>query len=221
MAQIVTNILTRFEVITQDEGLVRWPQVELIDWINEAYKQIVILRPDATATRMQVALAAGADQALDDAGSINLLTAYSLIKVVRNDNSSKRGIRLITASEIEDNIPDWYSETEVGDIERWMYDPDIPREFQVYPPALVGTLIQVIYAADPGEHTDGPSVGAEALKLKDYYAPMILDYVLYRAYSKDVDNVVNAKRAMMHYQAFSNGLGVKNTSDAAQSDKDN
>ncbi|MCK7581011.1 MAG: hypothetical protein MZV65_38935 [Chromatiales bacterium] len=50
---------------------------------------------------------------------------------------------------------------------------------------------------------------ATPIKLDDIYANAILDYVLYRAYSKDAEYAANAQRAALHYQAFTNALGVK------------
>jgi hypothetical protein len=46
-----------------------------------------------------------------------------------------------------------------------------------------------------------------SIALNDIYANVILDYVLYRAYSKDSDYAGNAQRAANHYTAFNNSLG--------------
>lgn len=55
---------------------------------------------------------------------------------------------------------------------------------------------------------------ATPIKLDDIYANAILDYVLYRAYSKDAEYAANASRAALHYQAFTAALGAKTQVDA-------
>ncbi len=218
MTQIVTNILDRFKLLTQDDDLERWTRAEVVEWLNEAYLQVVTLRPDATATRATVNLKAGAYQNLDDAATVNLGTAGALIKVVRNiGGSSTRAIRYISQYQLDENIPDWYAETESGDVERWSFDPDIPREFLVYPPAIVATQVEVIYSADPGAHVDGASVGTEELKIRDKYAMALLDYILYRAYGKDADEPKSAARSLVYYQTFTAGLVAKGSIDAGKS----
>lgn len=216
--QKVSNLFDRFRDITQDDPLNRWLSAELVSWLNEAYIQIVTVKPEANSKRATVTLASGPYQNIDDTGSINLPNSLSLIKVVRNMGSNKRAIRYIPLAELDENIPDWPSEDETANIERWSFDPDIPREFMVYPPASVGTTIEIIYADTPGAHTDGSSVETEDLKLRDTYAPMILDYLLYRAYSKDADNASNAKRAAFHLQTFTAGFGAKNKADDEQAE---
>jgi hypothetical protein len=42
----------------------------------------------------------------------------------------------------------------------------------------------------------------------------MLDYMLYRAYSKDAEYAANAQRAVAHFQAFQNALGVKSQTEA-------
>ena len=53
------------------------------------------------------------------------------------------------------------------------------------------------------------------ISLDDVYANCILDYMLYRAYQKDSEYAGNAERSLMHYQSFSNALGVKTQADGA------
>lgn len=55
---------------------------------------------------------------------------------------------------------------------------------------------------------------ATPIKLDDIYANVILDYILYRAYSKDAEYAANATRASLHYQAFTSALGAKTQVDA-------
>ena len=44
----VIDVIKRVEDVIQDSN-VRWPRLELQNWINESYLQIVLLRPDANS----------------------------------------------------------------------------------------------------------------------------------------------------------------------------
>jgi hypothetical protein len=61
------------------------------------------------------------------------------------------------------------------------------------------------------ELTTSPS--SETIKIVDSYANAMLDYMLYRAYSKDAEYAANAQRAMGHYQAMQAALGIKTQTD--------
>ena len=56
---------------------------------------------------------------------------------------------------------------------------------------------------------------ATVINLDDIYANVILDYLLYRAYSKDADYAANGQRAINHLNSFNSSLGAKTTIDAA------
>ena len=45
----VVDIVKRAQTILQDTTATRWPLTELQGWLNDAYKEIVIFRPDANA----------------------------------------------------------------------------------------------------------------------------------------------------------------------------
>ncbi|MDO8312640.1 MAG: hypothetical protein Q7T25_11940, partial [Sideroxyarcus sp.] len=53
------------------------------------------------------------------------------------------------------------------------------------------------------------------------YGNGILDYVLYRAYSKDADYAANAQRAVGYYQVFAAALGIKDAADIKSSPNKN
>ena len=50
-----------------------------------------------------------------------------------------------------------------------------------------------------------------AILVSEIYRNVLLDYVLYRAYLKDADYTENAQRAVAHYTAFNQALGVRRT----------
>ncbi len=216
----VVNIVKRAQTILQDTTATRWPLTEIQDWLNDAYKEVVIHRPDANTASTTVSLAAGARQKCHDTGSINLPNLLRVMDVVRNTHASsdKRAIRRTDRRILDDQRPTWYNETPSYTIQHFVFDDRLPHEFLVYPPATVGTTVELVYSSVPTPHTLteselGNAGNAETIKLDDVYANALLDYVLYRAYSKDAEYAANGARATAHYQAFATSLGIKTTAD--------
>jgi len=213
----VNSLVQKAQTILQDTTEIRWPQDELVGWLNDAYKEIVNIRPDANSEAGTHSCTAGTRQNLRD----SFASALRVLDVVKNVSSGKV-VDHIDRRVLDDQRRSWHAETESADIEHWMFDPRIPYSFLVYPPASVSASLEVIYSSVPTDHdvdTDY-SGNAETIKLVDSYANAILDYMLYRAYSKDADYAANAQRATAHYQAMQAALGAKTQSDTAANPRD-
>jgi hypothetical protein len=185
----------------------RWTNEELIGWLNEAYQAIVQIKPDASAINTSVDLVAGTRQEIPSDG-------MRLIDVVRNTAtaSQKMGIMVTTRRSLDTTRRSWHGDTPSIDIEQYMFDDQDPTRFYVYPPAVVGAEVELIYSSTPSPHdiTQGlDGLKDEAIRLNDSYAPVITDYILYRAYSKDAEHAANLNRAQMHMQAYMGALGQK------------
>ena len=219
----VIELIRRAEKILNDEGAVRWTRLELQDWINDAYKEVVLLRPDANSQTATVTLAAGTRQKLSDTGTINLPTALRVLDVIRNmaATSNKRAVRFVDRRVLDDQLSGWHAETQSVNVVHWMFDIRTPKEFLVYPPATALAQIELAYSSVPTAHALGASAldpagnDATVINLDDIYANVILDYLLYRAYSKDADYAANGQRAINHLNSFNSSLGAKTTIDAA------
>lgn len=216
----VVDVVGRAQVITQDTTGTRWTRVELQNWLNDAYKEIVLVRPDANAQSATVTLAAGTRQSI----AVSPSGALRLMDVVRNmaATSSKRAIRKIDRKILDDQLPDWHTQAGSVDIQHFIFDERVPKEFMVYPPALATAQVEIVYSSVPVPHTLteaqlSNSATVDTIKLDDVYANAMLDYILYRAYLKDAAYAGNAERAMMSLQAFNNALGLKTQSDMANS----
>lgn len=214
----VREIISRVENILQDNGI-RWPRTELQQWLNEAYLAILLARPDANAVTGTYTCTAGTRQKL----TTIFPNALRLIDVVRNlaATSTKRVVRQVARNILDDQRPDWHSETQTVNIQHFMFDPRQPKEFFVYPPANTSAQLEVVYTAPVAEHalTEGdlhPTTGSNAvINLDDIYAGPIVDWILYRAYSKDAEYGENATRAVGHFQAVQTAIGTKSTVDSA------
>lgn len=185
----------------------RWTNEELLGWLNESYQSIIQIRPDASSRNESLSLTPGTRQEIPKDG-------IRLIDVVRNtaESSAQLGILVTTRRALDTTRRSWHADPRSVDIEQYVFDNQDPQRFYVYPPASPDAEIEIIYSSVPSPHgiSDGlDAVRDDPIKLNDSYAPMITDYILYRAYSKDAEHAANLNRAQMHLQSYMTALGEK------------
>lgn len=214
----VVDLISRARTLLQDTTSVRWALTELQSALNEAYRETLIFRPDSNTLTGTFTCAAGPRQVL----TTGFANATRLVAVVRNvaATSNKYATHLIDRRVLDGQRRGWYTETPSVSVEQYMFDARQPREFLVYPPATTLAQLEVLYAQVPTPHTLtteqlGNSATAEVIRIDDTFANALLDYILYRAYTKDSEQQGNAARAVAHYQAFQNSLGVSAQVNAA------
>ena len=81
----------------------------------------------------------------------------------------------------------------------------------MYPPQTGGEEIEIVYNAQPGDATISGNI-----VISDMYADSLIDYVMYRALSKDTeDSSPDLMRATAFYKAFLIGIGHKESADVS------
>lgn len=202
MAVTVQSVIDRVQSVLQDTTGVRWPVVsELVLWVNDAQREVALLKPDASAVNTTVTLVTGTKQEIPAASN-------RLLKVVRNMSAAiggtgARAIRLVDLSVLDAQSPDWHDPSVTGDaahtnvVKHYAYEESNPRNFYVYPGVSGNAYVELIYSANPATVT--PS---DNLSIPDIFANAIMNYVLYMAYMKDAESAGNQQRASSHFQLF-------------------
>jgi hypothetical protein len=206
---IAAQALIRRVVETlQDTTSIRWPVAELVRYLNDGQREIIVHRPDAMVTNASVSLASGTKQSLPANGA-------KLIDVVRNSAGNRRAIRMCAREILDAQSPGWHNLSGVTEIVHFMFDPRDPKVFYVYPPAATsGASVDLVYSAlptdiaEPAAGTDFAAVTGN-ISVPDIYSNALQDYVLYRAYTKDSQYAGNEARAQARYAAFANALGIE------------
>jgi hypothetical protein len=100
-----------------------------------------------------------------------------------------------------------------------MVDARANSTFWVYPPAASGASVELIYQSTPSDFAaSGPdAVTGTLTEQESLYGGAMVDYVAYRAFSKDSEYAGNANRAVVHYQQFANAIGVGRKNDLVNS----
>lgn len=198
-------IIDKAEIIIQDATNIRWPQSELLGWLNDGQREVVLHKPSASVVNASVALTTGTTKQSIPASGVQL------IDVVRNmgaaGSTPGAAVRIVSREVLDAQLPNWHADSNVGgDIKHYMFDPRDPKTFYVYPKApATSWYVELVYSASP---SDCATI-ASTIALDDIYANALMNYVLFRAYSKDATYAQNASLAGASYQLFMTAITGK------------
>ncbi|MCG5537862.1 DUF6682 family protein [Halorhodospira sp. 9622] len=187
-------ILNRAARTLHDDTGVRWTPEDLLTYLSDAQREIVMLKPAANAINDVVALTPGTRQRLPSDG-------MTLIDVVRNMGSNGdtpgRAVRSVRRYILDATRPDWHTEPTSAEVKHFMFDDRDPKTFYVTPgqpdPA---SYLEIVYAASPAEVTSTQ----QAIGLDDVFQTPIFYYVMSRAHAKS--STPNLQVAAIYYEQF-------------------
>lgn len=197
----VASVIDKTQVILQDTTGIRWPDAELLGWLNDGQREIVLYKPNAFVKNTSVQLVSGTKQGLPADG-------VQLIDVVRNmganGSTPGRAIRITMREILDSQVPNWHFDTATAEVKHYMYSMLDPKNYYVYPPNTGAGYVEIIYGAAPTEATLNSTI-----TLDDIYQTILVDYILYRAYSKDTEFAADVNRASAHQTAYLAALSGK------------
>jgi hypothetical protein len=200
----VSDLITRARLLLNDEDLnqYRWQDSELIAWTNDAQRAVATLRPDSCPDTKVVALAAGTKQTIPSDN-------FRLLDVIRNveadDVTPGRSINIIDRDTLDRFDPYWHKAKAKPEARHFTYDERTPTVYFVYPPAVGGTKVEAVFSKYPDKVEDLE----DDLELAETYFDATLNYVLFRAYSKDTEFTSNPQVAGAYLASFNNMMGIK------------
>lgn len=207
MTTLASTVLGTVSILIQDTTNIRWPTSELLGYLNDGQREIVLYKPNAALSPpVAFSLVTGSKQSLPGVDNSNPAIAAAhgvgliLVDVIRNMGSGAtpgRAIRVVSREVLDAQVPDWHTLTGAA-VQHYTYSPMDPKHFYVYP-AAAGTLyIELIYGREP---VVVAAVGNN-ITLDDIWIPALVNYICYRAYSKDAEYAANAQAAASYYQQF-------------------
>jgi hypothetical protein len=220
---LAKDIMDRARRLIQDETSVRWPLHELRLWLNDAVREIVLHKPSAYAKTIILPLDVGVHQTMP-AGYVEILrVTRNLTSVTAEPHAGGRAVRTVNAQMMDWATPFWsdpkkYKFTKT--VRTVSYDKEEPMAFYVFP-GNDGTGIVEVLAARLPNFIDAPATLPDELDsyavpvdAHDEYGNALVDYLLFRAYSKESQFAGSAQRAAVYYGAFAQGVGlsIKNES---------
>lgn len=208
---LISYLLEAVNQRLNDPNDAKYAAAHKIQAVNLALQSLVSYRPDAAAHTAMVLLVAGTRQTLPADG-------VRLLKVIRNRGMNGLSVagRAITKSDMlvmDALMPQWHEETGQTVVQEYFYDPLVPREFYVYPPAPVTPQIgiEISYVRVLPFMT----AGTDTFPVDDYFAPAVIEWMLYAILSSDDEQSPSYSAATAHAAMFFQLLQVKVSSDGA------
>jgi len=200
-----TNLIDTVARMLFDVNNVKWGREEMLLYVNNGVREIVSVLPEASATTTTMQLAAGCRQTIP-AGS------WMLLDVIRNMGTTGtdpgRAIQRVDMLVFDESNPAWQSDTASTTTTVYMYNARERGSFYVYPQPdnLDLHYIELIHSVYPTEQAEG-----SAIIIDDVYAPMLINYMLWRAHSKQA-NYADPNKAAQYFTLFSNAIQANGTS---------
>jgi hypothetical protein len=207
---VASTIIDKAATQLLDQGNTRWTRAELLGWLNDGQRQITLMSPQTSNKVSTIKLVAGTRQNIPADG-------WSLLDVFRYMGTDGlkpgRAVRLISRELIDAYNPDWHSASRTNAPQNFLFDDQDQTAFYVYPPNTGNGYVQINYAPVPA---DLPNEAA-AIAINDIYQTTLLDYVLYRANSKDAEYAPGIALASGYLTTFMGALQTRDKNDRENS----
>lgn len=210
------NIIERAQTLLRDDesdnaGVV-WPDSDLIEWVSEGIQVIASLRPDAMTETANIPLVAGAAQTLPDEYAA-LLSVEGTV-VVHPDGSvtveqeatvadsrmvRRFGKKRCLASQAPGPCGQIGADYRVRS---FSISPYNQRDFRVEPPVPAGASVEI--RATVTKVAPALSLGDrnKPLPVQSKYDAALLNWVMHRAYSSEIESEYATASREQHLRAF-------------------
>lgn len=209
----VNDVVTRATLLLNDKGNLnanvaantRWSTAELIDWVSDAQRQIVLMRPNALNKIAAVPLVAGTRQTIPADGWLMLGATRNLV----GGTTGGRAVRQVERMTLDTINPNWHADP--ANVTAWNYTYDVQdqKAFFVYPPNTGAGFMEVNYSVMPAQLVNL----TDSLALDQIYLTPMVDYTCFRALSKDAEFAGGASLAANFFQAFNAAVGARDTAE--------
>lgn len=196
------TIIDKASVQLIDLANIRWTRSELLSWLNDGMRQIVLIQPSASSTTVSKQLVAGTRQTLPTGGWL-LLQMYR--NMGTNGTTPGRAIRIVSRELLDNFNPNWHTATAAAEVRNYIYDIQDQTVFYVYPPNTGTQYVELNYSAQPTDLTSETDV----IPIFDIFQSALVDYILYRACSKDAEYAPGLALAQGYLATFVAAVGGK------------
>jgi hypothetical protein len=196
------SIINKASTLLLDTSNVRWTRAELLGWLNDGQRQIVTMAPSATNKVATMKLVAGTRQNIPSDG----WTLLNVIRYMGTDGTRPgRAVRVTSQQLLDSYNPNWHSSTPSVVPQSYVFDQQDMTAFYVYPPNTGNGYVQLNYSPEPADLTSE----SQTIVVRDIFQTALLDYILYRACSKDAEYAPGLQLAAGYLQTFNLAMGVK------------
>lgn len=167
-----------------DISSVRWTRKELLRYLTEGANTIAVRQPSLVATPKTLTVTKSPIEIPED--------AFALLDVEDIDGISPQYVLITKLTQL---YPRWKKDT--GEPTCWTKFEHDSKRFWIYPQPASSVSVDILYAKSLSLESESSNV-----PFPDIYEAPLIDYVMYRAYSRDGQNQSESAKAQMHIQAF-------------------
>lgn len=182
--------------LLEDPGNDVWGRTELLGYLNDALKALAEKLPGEFVQIAVLTLAAGTKQTVP-AGTVGIIRPVGNIDATETVRG--RVIRPVDKALLDAGAPSWMTATP-GVTRQLAISPSSDSDFWVSPPAVAGAKIEAEVEVDPTVASQSSTLEVDAK-----YHPALVDYVVFRALSKDSEYAVDGKAAAF-FEKFLNAV---------------
>lgn len=182
-------VITSASILLNDATNTHWLVDELLGYLTEGQRTAATLNPTLYVRNTDVVLVKGTKQVLP-------ADCKKLLDMPRNTDGYV--IQAIPRQSLDSQVPDWHAQSRADKrVMHYCYTPSDPKVVYVFPASPGGNSVEMVYQASPPPATlNGP------IALDDNYAGALVDFVLFRATTKDHEDAGSINTAALHYQSF-------------------
>lgn len=202
------DLIDRAAILLQDITNDRWTRAEMLGWLNEGQRQIVMLQPTASARVAICRLVVGSKQTIPSGG-------WMLLDVTRNmgpdGDTPGRAIRIVSRKLLDAQNLEWHFATADPVVQNYVFtQKDGGSVFYVYPPSNGFNCVELSYSRTPMDvETEDKFIDIHAM-----YQNALVDYMVYRAASKDAEHAPMQAFAQMYLESFRATMADKSNSES-------
>ena len=201
------TIINKAAIQLTDIANVRWTRAELLSWLNDGMRQIVLMQPSASSTTVSKLLTAGTRQTIPSDG-------WLLLQIYRNmgttGSAAGRAIRIVSREVLDGFDPYWHTGIPKTEVKNFIYDTQDQTAFYVYPPNTGTQYIELNYSSQPTNLTTENQV----IPLFDIFQSALVDYIMFRACSKDAEYAPGLQLAQGYLATFTASIQGKSQTEA-------
>ena len=198
---LASDIIVQVAGDLRDTGFVRWTKADHYQYITAAKRTLVMIRPDAFSVTVPFCLIPfSTRQQLPSNG-------VSVIDIVRNmgadGNTPGAPVTVTTKAALDESNINWHTDTWTTEVTNFCFDERSNRSLFITPPPANGVFVELVYSKLPV-----PVVAdTDVIDTDDIFFTVLIDYCLFKAYSRNNDSQGDAEKAKMHLATFLSALG--------------
>ena len=209
------SVIARIDSVTGDTARKRFSLPAIARWMDEAQGIICELQPRAAAEHRVFTLVEGPSQDLRNEPSVAWIRVHEAVcNTTAAGEPTGPAIRMVEGNVLGRVRRDWRNFAPATQVDEVSLDERDPFVFTVFPPAAAGTKVQLLATVRPGPVCVLNSGGTalldpeERVGVRDGFDTPLVDWVLFRLFSKDSEDQSYQARAKGHFDAAQLVLGL-------------